>query len=91
MLTVDDLLLLVEPFRAKRDISVSRLSMLIFNDGKRLKAMFEKNSDIGSRGLRVAFQWFSDNWPQGAEWPLTCRAPPPPRRPRDAALHPRAV
>jgi hypothetical protein len=77
MLTVDDLLLLVEPFCKARGIAASRLSILLFNDGKRLKTMMEKRGDISSRLLRSAFQWFSDNWPEGTQWPADVPRPEP--------------
>lgn len=83
MQTVDHLLLLVPPFCRSRQISESRLSTLLFNDGKRVGAMRKRNGDIGSRKLLEAFQWFSDHWPTDAEWPdevfrpeLTSPAPP---------------
>jgi hypothetical protein len=68
MLTVDHLLLLVEPFCKARKISESRLSSLIFNDGKRI-ALLRTGRDITSRRLVEIFQWFSDRWPDGAQWP----------------------
>lgn len=75
MVTIDNLLPLIEPFCTARRISEARLSNLLFNDGKRIKAIRERNSDIGSRGLRDAFQWFSDNWPEDAEWPASVLRP----------------
>lgn len=68
MLTVDHVLLLVEPFCKARKISESRLSSLIFNDGKRI-ALLRTGRDITSRRMVDVFQWFSDHWPDGAEWP----------------------
>ena len=80
MLTVDHLLPLIAPFCEARGISESRLSNLLFNDGKRIRALRERNSDIGSRGLRDAFQWLSDHWPEGAAWPENLPRPEPTAR-----------
>lgn len=82
MLSVDHLLMLVEPFRERqiavgRKMSVSHLSTLLFNDGKRLRRMIDRKGDIGSRKLVEAFQWFSDHWPEGAEWPERVPRPDP--------------
>ena len=75
MITADDLLKLFPPFCEARRISEARLSMLLFNDGKRIKAL-RLGGDIGSRRLSEAFQWFSDNWPDEAEWPADVPRPP---------------
>ena len=82
MLSVDHLVALVEPYREKRlvrgrKIALSTLSTALFNDGKRLSSMIEDRTDISSRKLIEAFQWFSDNWPAGAEWPSNIERPAP--------------
>lgn len=76
MLTVDHLLTLVSPFCAARRISEARLSTLLFNDGKRV-ALLRAGGDISSRKLVEAFQWFSDHWPDGADWPPSVPRPEP--------------
>lgn len=79
MLTVDHLLTLIGPFCQARGISESRLSSLIFNDGKRVK-LLRAGGDISSRKLVQTFQWFSDHWPEGAEWPQDVPRPASPQR-----------
>lgn len=84
MLSVDHLLALVEPYREKRlvrgrKIALSTLSTAIFNDGKRLTSMIEEGTDISSRKLIAALQWFSDHWPDGATWPADVPRPEPTR------------
>jgi hypothetical protein len=76
MITADHLLSLFGPFRQARRISESRLSMLLFNDGKRI-GLLRRGGDIGSRRLQDAFQWLSDHWPSGAEWPADIPRPAP--------------
>ena len=69
MLSVDDLLSLVAPYCDAAGCSEVTLSKRLFNDGKRIPNMRNKNGDIGSRALVRTFQWFSDNWPEAAVWP----------------------
>ncbi|KFG68678.1 hypothetical protein JH26_14475 [Microvirga sp. BSC39] len=76
MLTVDHLLTLFDPFCEARRISAARLSTLLFNDGKRI-LLLKNGGDIGSRRLQEAFQWLSDHWPEGAEWPSDVPRPAP--------------
>jgi len=75
MLTVDDLIKLFEPFCKARKISESRLSTLLFNDGKRIRTI-RSGGDVGSRHLSDAFQWMSDHWPDDAVWPRDVPRPP---------------
>ena len=77
MMTVDHFLLLIDPFCEARGIAPSTLSFHLFRDGKRIKAMREKRSDVGSRRLMEAFQWLSDRWPESAEWPADVPRPAP--------------
>lgn len=74
MLTADHLLTVVDAYRAAREVSDSRVSALLFNDGKRIR-MLREGGDIGSRHLVVAFQWLSDHWPDKAEWPSDITRP----------------
>jgi hypothetical protein len=76
MVTADHLLTLFGPFCDARNISESRLSMLLFNDGKRI-GLLRRGGDIGSRRLLDAFQWLSNHWPEGAHWPDDVPRPAP--------------
>ncbi|WP_342163032.1 hypothetical protein [Methylobacterium sp. SD21] len=68
MLTADHLLTVVDAFRQARGLSDSRVSTLLFNDGKRI-GLVRNGGDVGSRHLAAAFRWLSDHWPSDAHWP----------------------
>ena len=69
ILSVDQLMVLADAFcTARGGLSRSRLSTLLFNDGKRLDRLAE-GGDLGTRQSKKAVDWLSDNWPDGADWP----------------------
>ncbi|GEP06450.1 hypothetical protein MOX02_44880 [Methylobacterium oxalidis] len=76
MLTADHLLNVVDAFREARGISDSRVSTLLFNDGKRIK-LLRAGGDLGSRHLAAAMRWLSENWPTDAVWPADITRPDP--------------
>lgn len=67
---------IVEAYRKARELSDARVSTLVFNDGGKIKSLRE-GTDIGVRRLQRAIQWFSDNWPENAVWPLSVARPDP--------------
>lgn len=67
---------LVEIYRNATGLSESRVSTLLFGGGARLSQIRE-GKDVGTRILDRAFQWFSDRWPEGAEWPADVPRPAP--------------
>lgn len=76
MTHLDALFLLVESYRASQNIAEATLSTRLFSDGKRLGAI-RAGSDVGVRRLDAAINWFSANWPEGAEWPAAVPRPEP--------------
>lgn len=65
-----DLLAVADAYCAAADLSMSRVSTLIFNDGKRLDAI-KAGGDLYTGRLEYALAWFSTRWPAGNEsWPL---------------------
>ncbi len=79
MNTIQSLLMVVDAFREARQVSDARVSTLVFNDGGKVKQLRE-GRDIGVLTSMRAFQWFSDNWPENAQWPDGVQRPhaPPP-------------
>lgn len=65
---IDHLIRVIEAYCAGRGVSEARASTLIFNGGGRVKQLRE-GRDIGVLQASKAFQWLSDNWPDGAAWP----------------------
>ncbi|WP_224406159.1 hypothetical protein [Afifella sp. IM 167] len=64
----EQLLVLSDGYRAVTGLSVSRLSTILFNDGKALSRISE-GSDVHTRTWERAVAWFRENWPKGADWP----------------------
>lgn len=48
--------------------SETRVATLIFSGGMRIQKIRE-GGDLGTMAFESAMQWFSDNWPESAEWP----------------------
>lgn len=65
---INQFLRVVEIYCASTKRSEARVSTLTLNGGGRI-ASLRKGRDVGTRVLELAFQWLSDNWPEGAEWP----------------------
>lgn len=74
MKIIDTLLLVSDAFCASTGIAEATLSSRVFNDGKRLAAV-RAGKDIGARRVERAMRWFSENWPEGADWPLLVPRP----------------
>lgn len=49
-------------------LSRSRVSTLVFNDGKALDRI-AGGGDLNTRSFEKAMAWFSSNWPEGVAWP----------------------
>lgn len=76
MNAIDTLLLVSDAYAAARGLSESRISTLAFGEGTRLKHVRE-GGDMGARRVQRGLQWFSDNWPETAEWPAGVSRPEP--------------
>ncbi len=68
MFAISHFLSLVDEYRRVREVSDSRVSTLVFNDGSRI-ALIRGGGDLGTRRMQRAIEWFSENWPEGAIWP----------------------
>jgi len=60
---------------AHRGLSRSRVSYLVFGDGKILDKL-DSGGDLTTGRAEAALLWFSDNWPKGTRWPQGVRRPP---------------
>lgn len=66
----EQLIRVADAYCKAKDVSLSRVSTLIFNDGKRLGAIRD-GADLYTGRFEQALQWFSDHWPEGDEtWPV---------------------
>lgn len=68
MIGISDFLLLVDRYCSSTGAAESTLSKRVFSDGKRI-ASVRAGSDVGCRRMARAIRWFSENWPEGCEWP----------------------
>ncbi len=71
----DQITQVAEAYCEARGLSLARVSVLVFNDGKKLKAIAEQGVDLSTGKFEHAMRWFSTNWPDGAEWPAAISRP----------------
>lgn len=71
---ISDLLLLAERYGAALDIPRKTVSNRVFRDSKKLQQLHE-GADIVTGRFHSAIEWFSENWPDGAEWPESIERP----------------
>jgi hypothetical protein len=64
----EQLIDVVDAFAAKRELSDSRISTMVFGDGK-IIGRLRGTGDLTTRRYEMALVWFSENWPEGAVWP----------------------
>lgn len=69
------LILLSDRYCGSR-ISRSRLSTIVFNDGKTLDRI-AAGGDLNTRSYEKAVRWFAANWPEGLDWPEGVERPAP--------------
>lgn len=76
MKITDQLMLVATTYCKAKDLSLSRVSTLIFNDGKRLDAI-RAGGDLYTARFEQALAWFSEQWPEGVAWPKAVVRPAP--------------
>jgi hypothetical protein len=57
-----------DAFCEAKGLSRSRISTLVFNDGKALDRI-AGGGDLNTRSYEKAMAWFAANWPEGVAWP----------------------
>ncbi|TIS37544.1 hypothetical protein [Mesorhizobium sp.] len=62
------LLTLLDNFRAKKALQESTIGRLCAADGEFFPRLREGKT-FTARKYDAVVEWFSDNWPEGAEWP----------------------
>lgn len=68
------LLSVSEAYCATSGIGRQRLSTLMLGAGHRLETI-AAGGDLKTGTYEKALQWLSDNWPDGAEWPVGIERP----------------
>lgn len=71
---IEQLLTVARTYGRLEEVPLSTVSSRAFNDGKKLAAL-ESGADITVSRLEQALRWFSEKWPEGAEWPADVPRP----------------
>lgn len=74
MRLTDQLLTVAQLYADARKLSASRVSTIVFGDGK-IISRINDGADITTRRLEGAMAWFSSNWPDDVVWPETVQRP----------------
>lgn len=64
----EQLLTTIDSYRSVSGLSEARISTRVFSGGRRIEQL-RKGGDVGTMSFERAMLWFSENWPEGAEWP----------------------
>jgi len=62
-------------YACAKSLSLSRVSTLVFGDGKVI-ARLEAGAGITTDRFEQGIHWFSENWPDQAVWPDNFVRPP---------------
>lgn len=65
----EQLILVSDEFGRAREIGRQRVSTIVLNRGSTLDLLAQGRSDLNTGTFERAMIWFSENWPEGAEWP----------------------
>lgn len=68
MTLVEQILNLSASYAAARNLSRSRVSTIVFGDGKVIGRL-ANGSDLTTGRYQHAVDWFSENWPTNKPWP----------------------
>jgi hypothetical protein len=63
-------------YALQRGISLSRISTIVFGDGKALRRI-QSGGDLTTGTFERGMAWFSANWPEGVDWPADVPRPQP--------------
>ncbi len=75
MPSIASLLTVAEAYAQAYGLSETTVSKRALQDSSRLAELRSGSCDIGVKRLERTLQWFSDNWPRGAEWPVSVSRP----------------
>lgn len=71
---IEDLMATADAYCAAKSLSRSRVSTLVFNDGKKLD-LVAGGADLQTGKFEHAMSWFATNWPDNVAWPLGIARP----------------
>jgi hypothetical protein len=64
----DQLIVVADAYCIARQLSRARVSTIVFNAGSTLDRIVA-GRDLNTGTFERAMRWFSDNWPEGTDWP----------------------
>ncbi|OBQ68383.1 hypothetical protein EFV37_25205 [Mesorhizobium loti] len=64
----DHLVKVATTYAAEKGLSLSRVSTIVFGDGKVLDRL-QGTADLTTSRFEAAMLWFSNNWPADLAWP----------------------
>lgn len=70
----DNLFAIAKAFAAKRELQMSTIGRLCAGDSQFFDRLTEGKS-FTARKYDAVLVWFSENWPEGAEWPASIDRP----------------
>ena len=68
MLNITHLITVADAYAKLTGVEEKTVSSRVFADSKKLTAI-RSGSDITVGRYNAALEWFSGNWPEGADWP----------------------
>lgn len=72
----DHLLSTAQIYADHRRLSLSRVSTLVFGDGRKLR-MLREGGDLTTCRFEVAMVWLAAHWPADVPWPTDVPRPDP--------------
>lgn len=73
----DELISVSDSFGAAMKIGRQRVSTIVLQRGATLQKIADGTADVTTGTFERAMQWFSDNWPEAADWPEGVARPLP--------------
>ena len=70
----DQLIAVSDSYAAHRGLSRARVSTIVFSSGMSLDRI-AAGRDLNTGSWERAMRWFSENWPDDAEWPADVPRP----------------
>lgn len=80
----EQLIVVADAYCVARQLSRARVSTIVFNAGSTLDRIVS-GRDLNTGTFERAMRWFSDNWPEGADWPSDVARPRAPAAGPEAA------
>ncbi|MDQ2083669.1 hypothetical protein RA307_26080 [Xanthobacteraceae bacterium Astr-EGSB] len=73
---IDQFFAVVDAYAAATGLPDKTISSRVLKDSGRI-GLLRSGGDIGVRKVAAALEWFSDNWPPRAQWPIDVLRPTP--------------